>query len=616
MVLSLLSMIPLLPTWLVLGSAYVVGTWMLRPVRVLRLRADLEGHAYRVLAGLTLIALAVLCAGSVAMPVALYLLLAILFSGTFLYWPETRPARHLPGFRRQRAREPLDAIEMASLLAAAAGLALVLVASLAPVTGWDACVAHLALPAAYVRNGRIALVEGNNYSGYPQLMHVLFAFALNYGTERAASMINWLFAGLACAMAYFLGKRLDGRRAGCVAAAVVATAPVFLDQGSAPSVDMAFVTMTLAALNAFIAWKQEHRRAWIILAAFLAGSACGVRQTAYLSAAIMAAMVFGFTPAHRLRHTAFFLFVCGVSALPWLVRSAVVTGNPFFPFFTSWFPTADLPDVDAALVGAHESVRTVSVLDLMLFPWNIVMHPDRYGGWSTSPGGLALILGLPGLLIGGRQARRIGAFCGAGLFCMYFFRRFTRYLFPFLAPMMVLAGVGASRLKALRPLIVAVLIVSYVIGLAPAAGAVAIKAPAVFGFESREDYLTRRVERYLAFRWVNETLESSSTILTLDPRGYYFDVPCFENFEALKGLVGKPLDYQMAWLRERDITYVFYPEAYVLESPGFHETGVLDVVQGWRNAPERFTLVKRLELERPRIGGKEIVEVYEVNHDS
>ncbi|MBX7256856.1 MAG: glycosyltransferase family 39 protein [Candidatus Hydrogenedentes bacterium] len=606
-------MIPLLPTWLVLGSAYIVGTWLLRPVRVLRLRADFEGHAYRVLAGLTLVALLILCAGSIAMPIALYALLAIFFSGTFLYWPETRSARQLPGFRRHRVHEPFDLIEIMSLAVAGTALLLVFVASLAPVTGWDACVAHLALPAAYVRNGRIMLVEGNNYSGYPQLMHVLFAFALDHGTERAAAALNWTFAALACAMAYFMGKRLDSRRAGCVAAAAVATAPVLLDQGSAPSVDMAFVTLTLGALNAFVAWKQEHRRAWIILAAMLAGAACGVRQTAYLVAVLLAVMVFVFTPAHRLRHTSLFVFVCGVAALPWLMRSAIVTGNPFFPFFTSWFPTPDLPDVDAALVGTHESVRGVSILDLLLFPWNIVFHPDRYGGWGTSPGGLVLILGIPGLLVGGKHARRIGAFCGAGVVCMYFFRRLTRYLFPFLAPMLVLSGVGASRLKSLRPLIVVVLIISYAIGLVPAAGAVAIKAPAIFGFESREDYLTRRVERYPAFRWVNETLESSSTILTLDPRGYFFQVPCFENFEALKELVGMPVEFQIEWLRAHDIKYVFYPEAYVLESPGFHETGVLDVVQGWREDPEHFTLVKRLELDRPRIGGKEIVEVYEVN---
>jgi hypothetical protein len=609
-------MIPLLPTWLILGAAFVIGTWLLRPVRVLRLRADCEGHAYRVLVGLSLVAVIVLCTGSVALPISLYALLAILFCGAFLYLPVTRSARHLPGFRRHRKHEPFDLMEVVSLAAAALGLLLVLLACLAPVTGWDACVAHLALPAAYVRYGRIALVEGNNYSGYPQLMHVLFAFALDNGTERAASVINWVFAALACFMAYFLGKRIDGRRAGCVAAAVVATAPVFMDQGGAPSVDMAFVTMTLAALNALTAWRQEHRRAWLIIAAVLAGSACGVRQTAYLVAVLLVTMVFVCTPAHRWRHAFLFTVVCSVAALPWLTRSAIVTGNPFFPFFTSWFPTPDLPDVDAALVASHESVNSMAITELLLFPWNVVMHPERYGGWATSPGGLVLALGIPGLLVGGKEARRLGAFSGVGIACMFFFRRFARYLFPFLAPMMVVAGVGAARLRPLRPLIVVVLVVSYAIGLVPAAGAVAVKAPVLFGFESRDEYLTRRVERYLAFRWVNETLESSATILTLDPRGYYFDIPCYENFEALKSLVGMPLEFQLDWLREHEIKYVFYPEAYVLESPGFHETGVLDVVQGWRENQEHFTLVKRLELDRPRIGGNEIVEVYEVGYDS
>ncbi|MCL4693629.1 MAG: hypothetical protein KJ060_14105, partial [Candidatus Hydrogenedentes bacterium] len=95
-------------------------------------------------------------------------------------------------------------------------------------------------------------------------------------------------------------------------------------------------------------------------------------------------------------------------------------------------------------------------------------------------------------------------------------------------------------------------------------------------------------------------------------RGYYLDNPAFVNFEALKPLVSMDTDERLDWLRAHDIRYLFYPEAYVLESPAFRETGVLDVLNDWRADARHFTLLNRLEIDRPRAEGAEVVEIYEV----
>jgi len=51
----------------------------------------------------------------------------------------------------------------------------------------------------------------------------------------------------------------------------------------------------------------------------------------------------------------------------------------------------------------------------------------------------------------------------------------------------------------------------------------------------------------------------------------------------------------------------------VTETPGFGQVGFLDMFETWRETPAHFVRIERLELERPRAGGTEIVEVYEVH---
>jgi hypothetical protein len=600
-------------------SAYALGMWVQwllpRPGAFVAstdqsstaLASQLEGPLYRMLLGLIIASLIILIAGSLSLAAAWWLVAVLAVAGAGLCG---RDIRHAMPNRTQRER--LDWIERLSLAAAAAGLGFAFVCALAPVTGWDAGVAHIALPADYVRNGHIGLIDGNNYSAYPHLMHALFALAYCSG-ERSVSLVSWSFGALACGMAYLLGARIEGRKCGFIAAAVLATAPIFVDQAGAPSLDLAFTATVLAALHALAAWRQERNTNWLVLAGLIAGAGCGIRHTGYLVAAILAGFVLADGGPRRLRSAYIFSFACAAAALPWLMRSAANSGNPFYPFFASLFGPAALPDVDAAAILTHSSIQGTGVADFVLFPFNVVLNPLRYGGWMTSPGILILALGIPGLFTGGSEARRLGAFSGAGIACMFFFRRFARYLLPFFAPLMVVAAIAVCRANRLRGPMLAVLLAGFGLGLAPGAAMTAIRFPAALGLESRDEFLTRRVERYPAFAWANAHLDPDGTVLTLDPRGYYFNRATFVNFEALKPLVVMDKSGRLDWLRAHRILYVLYPEAYVQESPAFRETGVIDVLDAWRADQEHFELIARFELQRPRTTATETVEIYTVH---
>lgn len=581
-----------------IGCAAPVLSWM-------RLSRSGETVAYYFLVGACVLGVVTLALGSISLTWAKAAAACAVVPA--MYWMVSRRVAGPIGPHAQS--RPLARISMAACVVA---VTLAAVLGLAPATGWDAGVAHLALPAAYARDGRIHLVEGNNYSAYPHLMQSLFALVYRPSYEARAAWVCAGFGVAGCVMAFHLARRMAGRDAGAVAAALFSTTPIFLDQASSPSVDLAYTATLLGALNALAAWQHENEKRWLMLAAILAGSGCGIRHTAYLAGLLMLVGVLCVARERRMSLAGLFAGVAGAAALPWLVRTAFVAGNPFYPFLSSYFPSA-IPDVDVASLGTHSSIQGVTAIGFILFPWDLVMNPAQYGGWHNSPGALWLLLGIPGLFVGGRTARSLGAFSGAGIACLYFFQRFARYALPFIAPMMAVAAVAACRIGTVRKPVAVLLVASYAFGLVPAAAMLGVKWRAIAGIETREQYLARRVERYPAMAWANANLDVSETILTLDPRGYYFDAPAFTNFEALKLLARLPKSGQLEWLRERRVHYLFYPEAYVLESPAFRETGVLEMLDAWRQDSGHFRLVHRMVLDRPRGGGSEAVEIYELH---
>ncbi len=570
----------------------------------------LEAGLYRFLLGAAASALVAMTVGGVSLTAA-QVLLACAGAAELLRWKVTRCIPDAPSL--EVAREALMPFEWVCLLATAAALGFTFIGALAPVTGWDATVAHLALPSDYAREGRIFFHPGNVYSGYPHLMHCLYAAVYHHGGALPTAILSWLFAVAACVSVYLLGRRIEDRRVGLIAAALFATAPIFMDQGGTVSIDLAFTAFATAALTAVVAWFDEKHRHWLVLAGLLAGASCGVRHTGYIVCAFLAVAVLCGRSPRRFRAAAYFGLAAWVAALPWLLRSAVLTGNPVFPLLAGWFPGAAIDHIAVGGAGVHESITRsggISFVGLLRFPWDIIMRPGRFDGWTKSPGGMVLILGLPGLLLCSWRVRAIGLYGVAGSAVFYFFQRFARYMLPFFTPLMVVAAAASMRMGPLRKGVMAVITMAFLFGLSLHAAAISFKVPVVLGLQSRTAYLASRVERYGAFQYANEHLRGG-TVLTIDQRSYFINGPTYQNHWALKRIARLPLDEQVAWLHGQNIRYVILPLDYIEESGALRED-VGAMVKTWRQARAFFEpLCPPLDLPRPR-GGLDRVEIYRV----
>ena len=570
-----------------------------------------ERVALQLFVGLCLAAVLLVLVGSFSLRTAYWMMLvaaatALVYHG----WAYPRETRKSPVTRVQR--DPLTRLETTCLVVAVAASLLAVFSALAPNTNWDAGAAHLALPSDYVREGHIGLIEGNVYSGYPHLLHTLYTFTYMSGGEVSASILSWLFGPLACVALYSLGKRVGGRRCGLVAAAVFASSPIFFDQVGTVSIDVAFAGLSIAALACFVAWHDERRTNMLVLAAFLAGSSCGIRHTGYLVCALLLAGVVAVARERRLATIGVFCAIVSLAAAPWLIRSAAVTGNPFYPFLSGIFTSPAMPDLQTTTLAQHETVGDLGPAALIRFPWDLIMRPEAFDGWSTSPGALVLLLGVPGLFLGGARVRWLGAYCVAGLVCFFFFQRFARYALPFFMPMMVVAAAAYWNLPRIRRPLTALLVLFFCYGLALGAGTVHFKVPVALGFESDQDYLSKRIERYGAFRWVNEHVPPGDSVMTLDPRSYFIERPTFQNYAVLPSLAKQSREDQLSWFSKRNIRYLVYPPAYFKGSPAYVVRGYTEIVESWIDDKEHFKLVGVIDEAQSRRDGLERVEIYEI----
>lgn len=593
-----------------IAAAAVLGTLVMRPLGV---GTGIEGWLYRLLTGFGLCALIAMLLGSYALGLTTTTLYVIAAAGLLWEISRARRSRDIPAEEPASSDAPLMFFDFASVAAITAALLLALLSALTPVTSWDAGVAHLALPAAYAREGRILLLSGNVYSGYPHLLHSLYAVAYFSGGEQTVTLVNWTFGALACLAAYTLGKRIENRRCGLAAAALLATAPIFMDQAGTAAIDLGFTAMTTAALAALVAWFDERRTGWLALSAVLAGSACGVRHTGYVVCLLLCAGILCGGGARRFRGASVFAGLAALVALPWLARSAVITGNPVFPLLLSVFPTQGIEHIDVSSLGAHESVRDtggVGLVAFLRFPWDIIMRPHLYDGWTKSPGGMVLALGIPGLLLGGRRARALGAFSIAGSAFFFFFQRLARYILPFFIPMMAVAAIMTNRARWMWKGVAVLLTFAFAYGLVLHAAAIHFKIPVLLGNQTREGYLRERVERFPVFEYVNRYLAGEGVILTPDQRTYYIQGRTFQNHWAMRRVAGLDPDRQREWLHEHGIRYVLAPWTY-LEESGAVRDALVPMLQHWRDDTAHFRVIKEFRLPRMRGTGEERVDILE-----
>ena len=424
-----------------------------------------------------------------------------------------------------------------------------------PTTGleWDSIAYHMADPKMYLQAHRITYIPWEDHSNFGFTAEMWYLYGLLLAGFPLAKLFHFACGVGTCLAAYALGARQITPAVGKVSALLLASTPVVFWEAGTAYVDLAtafFTTLTLLALEQGM---KNLDPLSIHLSAILMGLTLSTKATALgtlglLALGLLVWRLRGLKEAPLLAVKSIALW--GLLALavgsPWLIKSAILTGNPVYPFFYGVFggrgwskSAADYYTQWNALFGMGHSPS-----DIALVPWNLIMfllpghltaYPKPFNDHQLVVGACTpVLLGalfFPVFVRGASLAvKALAVFALGSLLLWAGTMQYVRYLLPTLPVLCLLAGyvlVQACNLRlksgyALAALGVCSLAFSLFVGI----GLLSLEAPVVFGQESRADYIQQGFDPYAAMQYINTQLPSNSKIVMYgNPLGFYCDKP-------------------------------------------------------------------------------------------
>ncbi len=421
----------------------------------------------------------------------------------------------------------------------AAGLAAVgsLVAALAPPTAGDALCYHLELPKQFLADHALVFLPFQENSTFPLLAEIWYLWGLALNGGVCAQLMHWGLGLLLALAAVLLATPILGRPWARVAGGLVLLTPGISNQMTAPLNDVALAAMTTLALAAW--WRAavgDEGRRWFLAAGIAAGAALGIKYVALLFA-VAVAVPWLWLAVRRPQQRRALLEGAAVVAVTaasiggaWYVRAAWYRGNPVYPFFSEVLAA---PAGDDAKIAARETLPASksplgrSPLALLAAPWQVTMHPERFGGRGHQLGLVPLVI-LPGLVFC-RRLRGMGVVLSvvAGYVVAWFLlRQNVRFLFPaipLIAAAVTWVWVEMQRFpplprRAAAMVLGLIVVVMGAVGLHRAVDTAAV----AFGFEDRESYVIHHDPTYPAAAVLNRLGGEDTRLLSQDYRAFRF----------------------------------------------------------------------------------------------
>lgn len=424
------------------------------------------------------------------------------------------------------------------------------VLGLAPPTARDEMTHHLVLPKLYVKAGRIFEIPFAPYSYYPMLLDMLYAPWIKWGWDSAPKLIHGLFAFLTGLLLYaHLARRLSPTY-GLLGILVFISTPVILRLSSWAYVDLGLTFYSTSSLLCLLRWSEKIGDSrWLALAGLSAGFTLSTKPNGLLVVFLLfflLAFILGREEEKNWNFKAGQVIVFAGLALipigPWLLKNAIQTGNPFFPFFPALFGGGEEGVADSGLgilakrrLLYGESWWQIAALPLRVFFSGQDDRPQYFDG-ALSP---ILILFLP-WVFRGKQTEENRLLFGFALFYFFYALFLTdlriRYILPIVPPLAILFAWGVHNIY-LRTAHPSYLFVGVALLLALNGSRLwnyfSSTSPTDYlsGRESREHYLSRMLPDYPAFRYVNQTLPSTAKIylLFMGRRAYYCERDYFHD---------------------------------------------------------------------------------------
>ena len=256
-----------------------------------------------------------------------------------------------------------------------------------PVTEWDTLGYHLALPKIYLAQGALRRLAWSAFAHSPQNSEMIYLLALALRRGIAAQWVNLAHGVMFVLSAYVLCRRHVSRRAGLLAAAILAVQPVVQRVADGAMNDFAAASCALLALVVFLRGRQEREQAdgrrLYLLCGCLSGIVLSQKFNGLWAAGSMFVLIGAESIFRRERGSLAGLvaFLGGVACFgsPWYLRNLIITGNPVWPYYGEWFHASA---ADLAVWHRHWQSYTTGLArtwpNYFSLPWHLIFSPEKF----------------------------------------------------------------------------------------------------------------------------------------------------------------------------------------------------------------------------------------------
>ncbi|MEZ5354073.1 MAG: glycosyltransferase family 39 protein [Bryobacteraceae bacterium] len=328
-------------------------------------------------------------------------------------------------------------------------LVLYLSNAMAPETSPDGATYHLGLVARYYRERGFTAITTNFYASLSQGMEMLFLFAWPFGRHSAGALVHLNFLAALAALVVCYGRRFGFPVAGLAAALAVFVTPVVGVDASSAYNDVAVAAVLFGLFYMVRLWDERRTSGSAAAVGVLAGFAYAVKYTAFLGAVYAGGYLLWRMwrkPREMARACALVGAMAAIWILPWMIKNAIIVGNPVSPFGNRIFRNPNVHVSFEEKYAAH--MRNYGELESnWAIPLEVTVRGQRLNG-LLGPAFLLAPIGL--LALSMAEGRRV--LLAAALFTLPYAANIgTRFLIPGLALWTLAMALVLSRW---RPLVV------------------------------------------------------------------------------------------------------------------------------------------------------------------
>jgi hypothetical protein len=189
---------------------------------------------------------------------------------------------------------------------------------------------------------------------------MLFVPAFAIGAHSAAKLVHFSFLIATVSLLRHIARELgivDTKA--CCGAALFFLSPVVAVTATSAYTDLALVCCVCTILYLLIRWNRERATTLLVLAGLNAGFCYSIKPTfGWVGIVALGFVVSTGRKGSKRADMGTFLLPAAIGILPWMIRAAMLTGDPVAPFLSVWFPnSATTPAIETGLLHSYSAFR-------------------------------------------------------------------------------------------------------------------------------------------------------------------------------------------------------------------------------------------------------------------